>query len=90
MAEDKFMRRYSIDQISAPPENAFVVTPNDTADLSATSRALYVGTAGNLAVTTSGGQSVTFVGVAAGTLLPLRVDRVLASGTTASSIVALW
>lgn len=90
MAEDKFMRRYSIDQISAPPENAFVVTPNDTADLSATSRALYVGGAGNLAVIMVGGETVTLTAVPAGTLLPIRVDRVLAIGTTATAIVALW
>jgi hypothetical protein len=36
------------------------------------------------------GQSVTFTACPAGLLLPVQVDRVLATGTTASSITAVW
>ena len=37
-----------------------------------------------------GGAEVTLAAVPAGALLPLRVSRVLASGTTATALVALW
>lgn len=53
-------------------------------------RALWVGGAGNLAVITSVGETVTFVGVQAGTLIPMRVKRVLTAGTTATSLLALY
>lgn len=41
------------------------------------------------AVVTRGGSSVTFTGVAAGSILPVAVNRVLATGTTATNIMAL-
>ena len=50
---------------------------------------LYVGGAGNLTVLTAGGNTVTLVGVAAGTFIPIQVVRVLTS-TTATNILALW
>lgn len=50
---------------------------------------LYVGGAGNLTVLTAGGNTVTLVGVAAGTFIPIQVVRVFTS-TTATSILALW
>lgn len=75
----------------SPAWSAVAVTPAD-ADLSrVATRALYVGGAGNVAVVMSdGGAAVTFVGVQAGTILPLRVDRVNSTNTTATSIVALY
>lgn len=69
--------------------NAFSITPAD-ADMSTPARALYVGGAGNVAVVTTGGDSVTFVGVAAGTVLPVSVRRVSSTGTTATSIVGMY
>jgi hypothetical protein len=36
-----------------------------------------------------GGDTVTLAGVPAGTFLPVRVIKVLSTGTTASSIVGL-
>ena len=89
MANDRFMKTYER-TITSPPEHAFAVTPSDTVDIDASSRALYVGGAGNLAVIMVGGETVTLTAVPAGMLLPLRVDRVLAIGTTATAIVALW
>lgn len=77
-------------QTGDPAEGAAAVTPNDVAILDPISRALYVGGAGDLAVTMRDGTSVTFTAVPAGTLLPLRVQSVMSTGTTASSIVALW
>jgi hypothetical protein len=74
----------SNDQIAA---EAFAVTPSDT--VARPARALYVGTGGNVSVVMAGGQTVTFANVPAGMLLPIEVGRVLATGTTASNIVAL-
>ena len=53
---------------------------------------LYVGGAGNLSVTTVGGDTVQFTGLAAGQFIPVQVLRVnLTVGTpAASSIIALW
>lgn len=50
---------------------------------------LYVGTAGNVAVITAGGDEVTFTGIPAGTFVPVQVTRVKSTGTTASTILAL-
>ena len=49
---------------------------------------LYVGTGGDLEVTTAGGDVVTFVGIASGTFLPVQVIKV--NGATAADIIALW
>lgn len=73
-----------------PATHAEAVTPSDTVDLTAISRALYVGGAGNLVVITMGGETVTLVGATAGSIIPLRVTRVKATDTTATSIVSLY
>lgn len=52
-------------------------------------RALYVGTGGNLTIKDEYGNNVTFVGLIAGTLLPVSTDQVMSTGTSASNIVAL-
>lgn len=51
---------------------------------------LYVGGTGNVSVITIGGDSVIFSGVPAGTTLPIQVLRVKSTGTTATSIIAMW
>ena len=75
--------------LESPGYHAAEIIPNDISDLSFTSRAIYVGAPGDLHVTMASGDAVTFANVAAG-FLPLRVLRVHSSGTTASSIVAVW
>lgn len=69
---------------------AVAVTKSDSTVLNGT-RAVYVGTGGDLAVRMEGGQnSITFTAVPSGTFMPIRVDQVLSTGTTAAAIVALW
>ena len=54
---------------------------------------LYIGTAGDLKVMTAGGDIVEFIGVLAGTFLPVQVVRVYATGHTgaaATNVLALW
>lgn len=73
-----------------PIENGFSVTPNDGADLAQTTRAIWVGGAGNIKITTRGGDAITLVGVPAGTMLPIRASRIWSTGTTATSIHGLY
>ncbi|MER2263888.1 spike base protein, RCAP_Rcc01079 family [Methylobacterium oxalidis] len=71
-----------------PIANAAEITPSDTNDLDVVPRALLIGTAGDLKIQMLGGQTVTLKVQA--TLYPIRVRRILATGTTASNIVACW
>lgn len=65
------------------------VTPSDSATIPPT-KGIYVGTAGNLAVTFPDGSVVTFTGIATGIVHPLCVTKVMATNTTASTIVAVY
>jgi len=70
--------------------HAASLTPSDTNDLSDVTRWLYVGTGGNVVVNMADGSTVTLIGVATGSLLPIRVSRVKNTNTTASNMIALW
>lgn len=74
--------------ITAPPAHAMAITPNDTTDLAVPTRALHIGTAGDLRVQTLGGQDVTYRNLS-GTKV-LRAVRVFQTGTTATDIIAEW
>jgi hypothetical protein len=67
--------------------HAFAIAKAD-ADLAQPARALYVGGAGDVVVTTTSGAVVTFKGVAAGSIIPVSVKRV-ANATTAGDIIGL-
>ena len=87
MADD-----YSSYQVppAGPCRHAAAVSPSDTADLSAVTRAVYVGGSGNMVVITAGGETVTLTGLVVGTLLPIAVSRVKSTNTTATNLIALW
>lgn len=81
--------------IVAPYTRAVAVTPSDTTDLAEVTRALNVhkGTGGSttdLAVIMAGDSSAITLTFAVGTTIPIRVRRVLATGTDATRIVALY
>jgi hypothetical protein len=84
---DKFKRYTS--GLASPARSAIQVTPSDSVDLETSSRALYIGGNGNVEVIMVGGQTITFNGILAGTVLPIRVTRVRDENTTANNIVAL-
>jgi hypothetical protein len=74
----------------APAIRLVPVVPDDAADLpGGLSRALYVGAAGVVVVTDTVGNTVPLTSAAA-QYHPIRVRRVLATGTTAAGIVALY
>ena len=74
----------------SPARSASTVLPNDTSDLPHISRALYIGQTGALSVEMVDGDVVTFEGVPAGSMLPIRASKVRATGTTAAAILSLW
>lgn len=76
--------------LTSPYENAEAVTLSDSADLPNVPRALWVGGPGDIKVTIKGGGTVTLIGAGKGAFLPIRATRVWLTGTTATSIVALW
>lgn len=51
---------------------------------------LYVGVGGNVKVTTSGGDTVTFYNLNNGQFVPVQVTKVFYTGTTATNLIALW
>ncbi len=74
---------------TSPAADAAAITPDDAQDLSAPTRAVYVGSAGALRVQMLSGAVVTLTAVQAGAVYPLRLRRVMATGTTAGGLVAL-
>lgn len=75
---------------TAPAVDALAVTPNDGTDLAnGVTRALYIGTAGDLSVVMVSGVTISFSNVPVG-ILPIAVTRVRSSGTSALGIVALY
>ncbi len=75
--------------LTGPASSGFAITPDDTSALPETTRALFVGLGGSLTVEMASGVVLAFDAVADGAILPLRIVRVAATGTTASNIVGL-
>lgn len=76
--------------LTSPAGGAAAVTPHNTNELAIWSRGLYIGVSGDVAVTTVNGDEVTFVGLAAGIIHPIRAKVVKSTGTTATSILAVY
>lgn len=72
--------------MSDPIGSATAIIPDDTTDLPVATRAVYVGSGGNLRVTLVSGDIVSFQNISAG-WHPLRAQRVWATGSTASNLV---
>lgn len=75
--------------IGQPADDAFPITPSDTQSLTIVTRALYIGTGGNITVKMKRGTVVTFTAVPSATILPVRIIEVLQTNTTAGNIVGL-
>lgn len=75
--------------LGSPASVGFAVAPSDATNFDYVTRALWVGGAGNVVVVWSDDTTSTLVGVAAGTLLPIRVKRINSTSTTATSMVGL-
>ena len=81
--------KYTSANATVGAHSASTVTPSDSTVLPCT-RALYVGTTGNLAVVMADDENtITFSNVPVG-IFPVQVIKVMSTNTTASNIVALW
>jgi hypothetical protein len=74
---------------TAPGRRWKAITPDDDTDLGLDLRAIYVGGDGDVALIDYDGNTATFAGVLAGTILPVRPRRVL-EATTATAIVGIY
>lgn len=83
---DRFADRAASD--AGPASTGFAITPHDTNEVPEITRALYIGSGGDLVIELSGGGEVTLKAVPTGALLPLRVRKVKLA-TTAALIVGL-
>lgn len=78
------------DNLISPARNAFSILPDDTIALPSATKAVYVGTGGDIAVQLiDSEQDVVFSNVPTGSILAIRIVAVRASGTTASNLVGL-
>lgn len=77
-----------------PARRGVAVTPHDSNQLTDVPKALFIGGAGATGTLVCRGvddtSDVTFVGLAAGSVLPFRAVLVKATGTTCTNIVALY
>jgi hypothetical protein len=75
--------------LTSPATHAFAITPADNTELPEITRGIYVGGPGNVRAVLRSGADVTFSGLPAGTVLPLRARSIQATGTTATALVGL-
>ena len=73
----------------AAAADAVSVTAGSTITKTPT-RALYIGSAGNIKVKMASGNDATLTGLVAGSIYPFAVTYVYSTSTTASGIVALY
>lgn len=77
-----------------PAEGAIALDAlkSDTVDLPSITRAIYVGSISggtSIKVTCMDDTEITFTGLIAGTILPVRIKRIWSNGTTASALIGL-
>lgn len=96
MANEEF-HNYATDLISPLDDFYIVANPGDmNAALpqnngkDVISRAVYVGTAGNLEVVTKDGRTVIIPNLAAGIWHAMRISRINSAGTAAADILVGW
>ncbi|AGT09261.1 spike base protein, RCAP_Rcc01079 family [Paracoccus aminophilus] len=77
------------DSLASPyVEDAFAIMPSDSSDLAQVTKGLNVNTGGTIRVRMKSGADVTLT-VPDACILPFRISRVFATGTTATGIVGL-
>ena len=75
---------------TSPIAGGFDVTPDDAVDLPILTRALLIGSAGDVVVDFADGTTLTLPNLSEGVVYPIRVSRVRATGTTAGDIKGLF
>ena len=72
-----------------PASSCRNIEPSDSVVLAEVSRALYIGGEGQVCLIDASGNTVVFAGLSSGSILPVRTRAVLATGTTATGLVAM-
>lgn len=70
--------------------NAAVLAPHDSTDFANEIQALYVGGTGNITGVLPDDTTVLISAIPVGTILPIRLKRINATGTTATLLVGFW
>lgn len=85
MPQDKYS---STDSVTSPARNCFAITPSDAGELSSVTKAIYVGTGGDVTLLPADNlDDVIFRNVPSGMTLDVRASAVRSSGTTAADLV---
>ena len=73
-----------------PYDNGVAVTPSDSTTFDPVLDGFLVGVAGNVAVLFKGASAaVTLTGLLAGVIYPIRVSKIMATNTTATTMTGL-
>lgn len=77
--------------LDSPAFRAFAITPSNTVLFTIAVRAIYVGVTGDVkALLVGDTAAVVFKAVPAGSILPIRAQRIDATGTTATDLVGMY
>lgn len=80
----RFFRYYT----TVTNQDLYAQGPNDGEDVPPAE--IHVYGAGDLVVTRVDGTNVTLAGLPAGTVLPIEIRALVASGSTATNVLVLW
>lgn len=80
----------SLQAYNASIWGAYAITPSDTTVLVPITRAVYVGAGGALSVRMLDGNTVIFTNVQSGSVLPIQIDMVTLTNTSASALLGLY
>ena len=75
--------------LSSPICGGFDIVPDDVVDLPTVTRAIVLVSGGDVSVVLKNGDAITLPGLTAGVIYPVRVSRVLVTGTTATGLKGL-
>lgn len=81
--------KYNANNATMPGQDGFAVTPSNITNFDTTARALYIGLGGDVTLVTPMGNVITFINTVTGSIIPIMCNRVNATGTTATNIVAI-
>jgi hypothetical protein len=76
--------------LTHPAASVAAITTSDTVELTHVSRHIYVGGTGDISVVMRDSSTAVFKAVPVGTVLPIRVRRINATGTTATLLLNLY
>lgn len=85
---DKFQKQ--VNTLDSILTDGFVITPSDTTEFTQPTRVLYIGNTGDITVVMISGTTLSFTNVTSGQILPFRVSKVMATGTTATNIIGMF